>query len=227
MLYNILIAEDDVFISEHLKHIITEMNHNVCGIVDSEQKAITFLENNELPDLALLDIQMHGKDQGVMIANRLNKLNVPFLFITSFSDKNTIQSAVKEMPVGYIVKPFLDDEIRESVTDVLNALEPTFINIKLNREVHKIYIKDILYLMSSNVYVEIFTTTNRFVCRLKLLELQNQLPSDQFIKVHRSYVVNKEYVQSVSKNTLEIGGDSIPISRGNQGLILDVFKLND
>ena len=224
MFYNILIAEDDVFISEHLKHIITEMGHNVCGIVDNENRAIEFLEKNKKPNLALLDIQMHGKDQGVLIAKRLNSLEVPFVFVTSFSDKNTLKSAVREKPVGYIVKPFSDQEIIDCISEILNDLELDFITIKHNKELRKIYVRDIIYIMSSNVYVEIFTTNNRYVCRLKLTEIQNELSDEKFIKVHRSYLVNKDYIQSLSKNNMEVGGFTIPISKNNRDLVESILK---
>lgn len=226
MSYNILIAEDDVLISEHLKHIVSEMNHNVCAIVSSEQQAVQFLENNQLPDLALLDIQMHGENQGISIAKRLNKLNVPFIYITSFSDKNTLQPAIKEKPAGYIIKPFSHDEISLGIEEVLMELKQSYITVKDNKMLRKIYIKDILYLMSSNVYVEIFTTERRYLCRLKLTDLKDQLPVNQFIKVHRSYVVNKTYVQSFSKNNLEIEGISIPIAKAYRELVAAIFETN-
>src|ERR1700758_3861942 len=109
--FNILIAEDDVIISEYLAEIITDMGHNVCTIVSNYDEAKEFLQHNQAPQMALLDIRMHNRDQGIDIATEMKSKNIPFIFITSFTDKNTIQNAVAQQPLGYIVKPFKKEEV--------------------------------------------------------------------------------------------------------------------
>ena len=116
---NILIAEDDIFISEHLKQILNKLGYGVCGIVGSYDQAEAFINKNKLPDLALLDIRMHKEDQGIKIAKLLKTKDVPFIFITSFSDQKTLKSALEQEPKGYILKPFTPEDIKEAVEGVL------------------------------------------------------------------------------------------------------------
>ena len=213
MSINILIAEDDVFISEHLKQILLNLNHQVTGIVSSYQQAIEFLENNDLPDLALLDIRMHGEDQGVKIAKHLNTLNIPFIYITSFSDKNTVQQAVEQEPKGYIIKPFSKDEIQGLVSKIANELKPKFLCIKESFMNTKIRIEDILYIKSDNIYLEIFTKHKKHLYRSKLSKIMDELQNEDFVRVHRSFIINKNFIDKVAAKQVVINNEIIPISK--------------
>jgi len=213
MSVNILIAEDDIFISEHLKQILLDLNHQVTGIVSSYLEAVEFLENNDLPDLALLDIRMHGEDQGVEIAKHLNTLNIPFIYITSFSDKNTVQQAVEQEPKGYIIKPFSKDEIKVLVSKIVKELKPKFLCIKESFMNTKILIEDILYIKSDNVYLEIYTATKTHLYRSKLVELMEELQNEDFVRVHRSFIINKNFIEKVAAQRVVINGVVIPISK--------------
>ncbi len=213
MSVNIFIAEDDVFISEHLKQILLDLNHQVTGIVSSYQQAVEFLENNDFPDLALLDIRMHGEDQGVEIAKHLNTLNIPFIYITSFSDKNTVQQAVEQEPKGYIIKPFSKDEIKELVSKIVIDLKPKFLCIKESFMNTKILIEDILYIKSDNVYLEIYTKNKTHLYRSKLVELMDELQNEDFVRVHRSFIINKNFIEKVAAQRVAINGVVIPISK--------------
>jgi len=214
MSYKILIAEDDVFISEHLKQILIVQGYEVCAIVSSEEEANAYFLKNSAPDLALLDIQMHGRDQGIEIAKLLNKKNVPFLYITSFSDKETLQNAVKQEPKGYILKPFTEEEVLEMVNSIFKDLSPNYLMAKDKLESVKVMLSEIVYVKSSNVYVEIYTVSKRYVCRQKLTDLEKQLPVDQFLRTQRSYIVNKAHILKVNSESLTTtSGFSIPVSK--------------
>jgi two-component system, LytTR family, response regulator LytT len=210
---NILIAEDDVFISEHLSQILKGLGYKVSGIVSSYQQAENFITDNELPDLALLDIRMHNEDQGVEIAKLLNTKAVPFVFITSFSDKKTVQQAVEQQPKGYILKPFEADEIEKIVTNVLAENQTKFIYTKDNFITNKIPIADILWVKSDNVYVEIKTSQKTFVHRASLPDMIKVLPEKEFTRVHRSYLVRNDSVQKINTNSVTINQEEIPVSK--------------
>ncbi len=213
MSYKILIAEDDVFISEHLKQILLHHNYDVCGIVSGCEQAVSFLETNPNPDLVLLDIQMHGKDQGIEIAEHLNKLGIPFIYITSFSDKKTVQKAVYQVPKGYILKPYTEEEILHIVQKVLDEVAKQFLIVKEKTSIIKIKTSDILFIKSDNIYIEIYTEKKVYVHRMKLSDVHLKLPSQEFIRVHRSYIVNKSHISKKASLKLEIAGEKIPISR--------------
>lgn len=73
-------------------------------------------------------------------------------------------------------------------------------------------VKDILYIKSDNVYVEIFTTEKRHIQRKFLGEVAKELPSN-FVRVHRSYLVNMDFVSEVKRSYIRVGDHKIPVSR--------------
>ncbi|TXB66998.1 response regulator transcription factor [Vicingus serpentipes] len=212
-LNKILIAEDDVLISEHLKQILTDLGHVVYDIVSSYEMAKKSIDINDLPDLALLDIRMHNEDQGIKIAEYIKKLNIPFIFITSFSDKKTLEEAIFHQPKGYLLKPFTPDEIKKIIDKVMKELAISYLFVKEKDKKIKLFFNKIMFVKSDNNYLEIHTETKMFVERLKLIDIDNILPKDSFIRVHRSYLVNKKFIERINNNSIVINGVEIPVSR--------------
>lgn len=102
----ILIVEDEPIIAEDIAALIERNDFVVSAIVYTTENALEELNTN-LPDLVLLDINLNGEMDGLLIAEKINKhFNIPFIFITSYSDKSTLEKAKYTEPSGYIVKPF-------------------------------------------------------------------------------------------------------------------------
>lgn len=102
----ILIVEDEPIIAEDIASLIEKNDFIVSAIVYTKANALQQLDAN-LPDLVLLDINLNGEMDGLLIAEKINEeFNIPFVFITSYSDKATLEKAKYTEPSGYIVKPF-------------------------------------------------------------------------------------------------------------------------
>ena len=102
----ILIVEDEPLIAEDIAAVIERNEFMVSAIVYSKADAIEELDHN-LPDMVLLDINLNGEMDGIEIAEKINShYNIPFIYITSYSDKLTLEKAKFTEPSGYIVKPF-------------------------------------------------------------------------------------------------------------------------
>lgn len=102
----VLIVEDEPLIAEDIAQGLEKNEFLVSAVVYSKEDAIEQLETN-LPDMVLLDINLGGEMSGIDIAEKINAVyNIPFLFVTSYSDKHTIEKAKFTEPSGYIVKPF-------------------------------------------------------------------------------------------------------------------------
>lgn len=222
MRYKILILEDEVLISEHLKEILLNLNYDVTDICSSYVEAIESI-NVRRPDLALLDIRMDGKDQGIEVAKSLRKLEVPFIFVTSFSDKNTLQAAVKEQPKEYILKPFSELEIKESLENVFNTFESNSIQIKQKNGIDRVRFNDIKWIKSDNVYLEVHTTDKKYVVREKLDRFCELLPEHLFFRIHRSYVVNKSFIDRIEKASIFIEDECIPVSKSHKEKLKEFF----
>ena len=117
---NILIVEDDrtaaLVISNHLE----SSGYRISGIAESGKEALETLEKG-LPDLILMDISLGGSADGIETAGRVNELySVPIIFVTSSSDKKTIERSQSVNPFGYIIKPVDKNELKTCIEIALN-----------------------------------------------------------------------------------------------------------
>ena len=111
----ILIVEDEPMIAENISMYLDNTDFEVSGIAYDSAEANEQLNNNT-PDAAILDINLGSEEDGIEIAAQLNeKYNIPFLFLTSYADKNTLVRAKAVKPSGYIVKPFNEKTLLASL----------------------------------------------------------------------------------------------------------------
>lgn len=111
----ILIVEDEPLIAEDIAEILQKNEFVVTNIAYSKEFALSELSTN-LPDMALLDINLNNKMDGIEIAQNIQaNYQIPFIFITSYSDKNTLEKAKLTEPSGYIVKPFNEASLCSSI----------------------------------------------------------------------------------------------------------------
>ncbi len=111
----ILIVEDEPIIADDIERVLSIHNYEVAGKAYSSTKAIDML-NSRYPDLVLLDIALKGDKDGIDIAHIIrNTYKIPFIYLTSFSDKLTLERAKPTMPYGYIVKPFKDKDLLTTI----------------------------------------------------------------------------------------------------------------
>ncbi len=116
MSLRILIVEDEPIISDDIESTLLSNDYDVAGKAYSSTQALDMLLTR-YPDLVLLDISIKGDKDGIDIATIIReKYHIPFIFLTSYSDKVTLDRAKPTMPYGYIVKPFKD-------RDLLTAIE--------------------------------------------------------------------------------------------------------
>lgn len=210
----ILIVEDDALIAEHLKEIIGDEAKDNVQIAFSGKEAIKMLQEKKI-DLLLLDINMESAVMGIEVALHVNEqYQIPFIFITAQSDKQIVNRAVAMQPAAFIIKPFSPVSVIAAIEIVRQSLSNDKLTIRDAYKDIVIPMKSIIYGKASNNYVEIYSSKKRWVVRSTLLNLLEQLPQDKFIQVHRSYFVNKSFVESVTASKIVINGEIIPVSKG-------------
>lgn len=102
---NLLIVEDEILLIKVLRNYLDRLNHQVIGEVGTGEEAISLAKKIQ-PDLILMDIGLSGDLNGIQTAEILIKENnLPVVFLTSFSDEETIDKAVEISPYGYLLKP--------------------------------------------------------------------------------------------------------------------------
>ncbi len=113
--HKILIVEDEPVIAENISLYLDNNDFEVSGIAYDVDEAFEQLKNNT-PDAVILDINLESEQDGIDIAADINKnYHLPFLFLTSYSDKSTLERAKRVKPDGYIVKPFNERTILASL----------------------------------------------------------------------------------------------------------------
>jgi len=104
----VLIIEDEPLIAEDIAACLRRCDYRVTGIVYSAEDALPELARNP-PDIAMIDINLNGGQEGISIANAINeRFYIPFVYLTSYSDRKTLELAKHTGPSGYIVKPFTE-----------------------------------------------------------------------------------------------------------------------
>ncbi len=119
---HILIIEDELIIADHLKSNLEGMGYIVAGIAGSFEASVKLIGNLPI-NLVLIDIQLEGEKTGIDVAHYLrNKYrHIPFIFLSSFVDKVTLEKAKATFPAGYITKPF-------TFTSIYSMIEITLHN---------------------------------------------------------------------------------------------------
>lgn len=112
----VLIVEDDPMIAEDIFGIVKRLGYQPWEPCYFREAALTALSQKVKPDIVLLDIHLNGEESGIEIAQKIaGEYQLPFIFITSFSDEQTLKSAGNTQPAGYIVKPFTQAAIYSSI----------------------------------------------------------------------------------------------------------------
>jgi len=120
MTNNILIVEDEIITAKEIEENLKEYNYNVTDIIISSNMIIKSISLNK-PDLILMDIKIKGNKDGIEMAKIIKKdYDIPIIFITGFSDNDTIKKAKNTQPYGYIVKPINFNELKITIEISIN-----------------------------------------------------------------------------------------------------------
>lgn len=112
---NILIVEDDPIIGLDIKSLLTQSGCKVVGIASNGSRSLDML-NTMSPNFVILDIYLGTGMNGIDIAEVIHeKYKIPYIFLTSFSDPDTVSAATEQSPYGYLVKPFQDQTLLTTI----------------------------------------------------------------------------------------------------------------
>lgn len=220
----ILIIEDEILVGIGAKIMVEELpGYEVIDIIPDLASARSFLKLQR-PDLILLDIHLGNGANGIDFAKELNQLKIPFIFATSYADKETLNLAFLSKPEGYIVKPFERQHLFAALEMAFNKLETQhFITFNDGKTLYQITSKDIIYLHAEKNYVSIFKNDKVHVVRKSLKEILTQLDS-RFKQVHKAYVVNMYFISRINHQILLKNGIEIPLSKTYKEELIASFE---
>jgi two-component system, LytTR family, response regulator LytT len=170
--------------------------------------------------MVLLDIHMDYELEGIAIAQKVAETyRIPFIYITAHSDKDIINKALETKPFGYITKPIKKMDVYAAITIALKHIEGQEENILVFKDGYatvKLSADEIFYAKSEGNYIDIITANKKYTLRNSLEWFTEQLPEQQFVRVHRSYVANIKKITKQTSGTIYMQDHIIPISRNKQ-----------
>ena len=111
----IMIVEDEAIVALDLQHKLKTLGYAVSGVASSGEEAVRKVPQTR-PDLVLMDIKLKGDMDGIEAAQRIrDEFNIPVVYLTAYSDENTLQRAKVTEPAGYLLKPFKDREVYATI----------------------------------------------------------------------------------------------------------------
>lgn len=207
----ILIVEDELLIADQLEIIASSNGCKVIGIAQNVEQAVHLLQFQ--PDLVFVDIQLLDQQNGIVLGKYLDEKNISFIYITANNEVETLKEAIKTNPISYISKPFKNNDIIAALEMVKLKLElKPKITLKLTNKDVELFLEDILFCEAKGSYTEIVTKEQRYTKRINLKDFISFL-DENFIRVHRSFVVNKNYITYQTSSCIFFDSIKIPVSK--------------
>lgn len=221
-----IIVDDEPLAIEILETYVARIDElQLVGSFRNAIAAFTFVQQNSV-DLIFLDIQM-PKLSGIEFLKTLK--NPPKVIITTAFRDYAIEGFELEV-ADYLLKPIPFDRFLKSVGKVLARPEvntsiatgqESFVYFKVDKKMVKTRIADILYIESIKDYVKVRTTDKEIITQQKISYLDESLPRHNFLRIHRSFIVNIDQIDAYSATDVEIGKFKVPIGRNYKN---DVIK---
>lgn len=130
----ILIVEDEDLILEGIQSVLGLLGYDIVGTAQNYDDALNSVEN-VIPDLILMDVNLRNSKDGIQTAKKiLEKQYIPIVYLTGFSDEDTLGRAMETEPVGYIMKPFKRDDLKVNIQLALNKAKLQNKDYTVNKE---------------------------------------------------------------------------------------------
>jgi len=230
----ILIVEDEAIVAKDISVCLNKIGYEVLDTFSRAEKALDFIDKNK-PDLVLMDIMLAGNLSGIDASAKIKEEHdIPVVFLTAYADEKTISKAKVTEPYGYIIKPFKEIDLRTSIEmalykfkkekEKLEGLDQSrltndsivakeFIYVKSNSKLVKVQNDNILFIEALKDYVIIHTAEERFTIHSTMKDIEKKLPSEVFMRVHRSFILNLKKIKSIESSIviLEQTNKKVPI----------------
>lgn len=230
-MYNVLIVDDEFLARKLLQGYVEKIEDlHLVGTAQNAAEAFSMVKEQQI-DILLLDIHMPDLN-GIELARTLP--NIPaFIFTTAYSEYALESYDVSA--VDYLLKPIAFPRFEAAIEKAINKLksmannaeqketevaaempqEPasnkTYLLVKADYRLYKVNFDDLLYIEGQHEYVSFYTREKRITALYSLKNLEEQLPADQFIRVHKSYIVSINEIQEIEPLSITVAGQKLPI----------------
>jgi len=232
---SVLVVEDEKIVSKDIQLSLKKLGYIIVGTADTGEGAIREALEKK-PDIVLMDIMLKGTMNGIEAATQIReKMNIPVIYLTAYTDGSTLERAKKTEPYGYIIKPFKEVDIHTTIEmaiykhakemelikerDMLYNIvegskeEQDHIFVKSNSRLVKLKISDIYFVEALKDYVVINTLEKRYTIHSTMKDIEAKLRGDKFMRIHRSYIINVDRIAAIEQPNVILENDKkvIPI----------------
>src|SRR5690554_2314913 len=227
-----IIVDDEPIARKGIEKLINNIpSLELLGCLENAEAAANFIKDHTV-DLFFLDIQMPGLN-GIEFAKYIPSTTL-VIFTTAFAEYALDSYEVDA--VDYLVKPIKPQRFEKAVEKAISyhsmllseeknanieQVESEFVFIKSDRRFFKVHFKDILFVEGLKDYVILQAENQRLITHMNLKTIHGTLPPDRFLRVNRSYIVNKDRIDSFSNNDVYIGDYEIAIGNHYRDVFFD------
>lgn len=236
-----LVIDDEHLAREYIKNYISKVPElELLGEFNSPLKATELIKSGKV-DLLFLDIQMPDITGIDFLRSLTHKPEV--IFTTAYQE--FALEGFNLSAVDYLLKPFAFDRFFQAVNKVLDKLEnkkdaiappqipmqsqtsfeDTYLTIRADRKFYKINFDSIKYIEGQKAYVTFHTKKKSITALVSLKELEEALPGNRFIRIHKSYIVAIEEILSLEGNIIEVDNIKLPVGKLYKKAVLEIFGL--
>lgn len=227
-----LIVDDELIAREVIATHLSKINN--ITVVASCSNAIEAFNNisNQNIDLVFLDINM-PEISGISFAKSINK-NIKIIFTTAYRDYAV--EGFELQAVDYVLKPIAFERLLKAVnkyfevytesqnTQAISPIISDFMFVRSDRKMIKIDFTEIIYIESYSDYIKIHLDNTTIVTRETISAIEAKLPTKQFLRIHRSYIISIKHITSFTNEQVTIYNKALPISRSYKKDVLELLE---
>lgn len=231
--HNVIIVDDEYLAQKLLQDYVSKVESlQLVATCSNAIEAMNVLKDHQV-DIMFLDIQMPDLT-GLDLAKSLEH-RPAIIFTTAYSEYAV--DAFNLSVVDYLLKPFdfprfiqaINKAIGTEQQKVMGVQKPAadtisesndFITVKADYKLYKINYDDLLFIEGQHEYVTFHTTQRRITALFALKDLEEILPKDKFVRVHKSYIVSFKHIQDLDKSDVTVAGNKVPVGASYRNELL-------
>ena len=230
-----LIIDDEPLARDLVRNHLEKLdNFEIVAECGDAMKALQVLRNQQV-DLMFMDIQM-PQITGIEFLKTLK--NPPRVIITTAYREYALEGFELDV-VDFLLKPITFERFLKSVNKYFQVTsengtngesmssastpEESFIYVKENKRVIKLLLNEILYIEGLSEYVKIYTDNKRIVTKTSMTNMEGKLPSENFMRIHKSYIVSLHKIEAFTSSSIEVTGKELPIGRSYKNRVSQVL----
>jgi two-component system LytT family response regulator len=214
-----IIVDDNPIARESLLMLVAQIaDLEVVTCCEDAFQAYNYLQEHPV-DLILLDIEMPGMSGLELTRNLSGKGN---LIIFTTSNKEYAIEAFDLNVADYLVKPYSSQrflmaidrarQILSSRTEELELGNDEFIFVRDSNILRRVALQEIIYAEAMGDYVKFYTADKLYAIHTRLRTVENRLPKNRFVRIHRSYIVSLQHIDTLQEGGIVIQGKFLPIA---------------